>query len=202
MPAGLGYVMLSRSENLEDVYIAGTFKPEKIKCVPSALEESERLEQISLTNITDDPYPEHQWFKLSFVNIRSLSKNLSNLVADDVMMKNEVVFVTETWVNPEIPKHYNVEGYENAFANMKGRGKGVGVYFSRDAQIEVCEKELYQFIKLRNEECTIFCLYASKGCDFQEIVKSLDLFGFNSMNEFTLLIGDFNYDFGKKKLSC
>ena len=37
LPPGLAYVMLSRAERLEDVYIAGRFDASKIKCVPEAL---------------------------------------------------------------------------------------------------------------------------------------------------------------------
>ena len=44
MPRGLAYVMLSRAESVEDVYIAGNFNPMKIKCVEAALKETDRLE--------------------------------------------------------------------------------------------------------------------------------------------------------------
>ena len=50
MPRGLAYVMLSRAECIEDIFIAGSFDPQKIKCVDVALEEAKRLETISLTN--------------------------------------------------------------------------------------------------------------------------------------------------------
>ena len=42
--------MLSRAERLEDVFICGSFHPEKIKCVPEALDEAKRLDGISLIN--------------------------------------------------------------------------------------------------------------------------------------------------------
>ena len=54
LPRGLAYVMLSRAERLEDVYISGRFDPEKIKCVHEAMKESERLDEISLTNQNED----------------------------------------------------------------------------------------------------------------------------------------------------
>ena len=43
--------MLSRAESIDDAYIAGAFKPEKIQCIEAALNETKRLEEKSLTNI-------------------------------------------------------------------------------------------------------------------------------------------------------
>ena len=37
MPRGLAYVMLSRAESIEDVYIVGDLNPEKIQCVDAAV---------------------------------------------------------------------------------------------------------------------------------------------------------------------
>ena len=51
IPRGLVYVMLSRAESIDDAYIAGAFKPEKIQCIETALNETKRLEEKSLTNI-------------------------------------------------------------------------------------------------------------------------------------------------------
>ena len=42
MPPSLAYVMLSRSEDIEDLFIAGNFDPEKLKCDSKALEEAKR----------------------------------------------------------------------------------------------------------------------------------------------------------------
>ena len=39
----MAYVMLGRTELLSDMYIAGDFNVEQIKCDPSALSESQRL---------------------------------------------------------------------------------------------------------------------------------------------------------------
>ena len=39
----------------------------------------------------------------------------------------------------------------------------------------------------------IFCLYVSKGCSFDILVKSLEAFGFNG-NQHSYLVGDLNFD--------
>merc|ERR1711973_317317 len=62
------------------------------------------------------------------------------------------------------------------------------------AEIEVCEEDLYQFIKFKTKSVTIFCLYISKGCNFRQLVQSLKDFHFNDKIEATCLIGDLNFD--------
>ena len=52
-----------------------------------------------------------------------------------------------------------------------------------------------QFIKLQNENYTIFCIYISKGCKFKEVVENLRNYGFNNK---AFLIGDLNYDANEK----
>ena len=46
MLKGMAYVMLGRSERLEDLFIAGELDVAQIKCDPNALKESKRLEAI------------------------------------------------------------------------------------------------------------------------------------------------------------
>ena len=43
---GMIYVMLGRSERLDDIYISGELDVSKISCDQEALEESKRLEEI------------------------------------------------------------------------------------------------------------------------------------------------------------
>ena len=89
---------------------------------------------------------------------------------------------------------HKLDGYKSAFANGKtGKGKGVAVFFRDNARIETCEEELYQFIKFENEDITIFCLYISKGCEFKQLIQSLESYEFSN-NGNTCLIGDLNFD--------
>ena len=86
---------------------------------------------------------------------------------------------------------YVLDGYNSAFANCKngnGRGKGVGIFYRNDSNIEICEEDLYQFVKYKNANCTIFCVYLSKGCDFNQVVQSLKHYDFNERNQNTLYV--------------
>ena len=106
------------------------------------------------------------------------------------MLQKDIIFVTETWRDSKSQKTYSLDGYQNAFANGKTeKGKGVAVLLK-----EVCEEDLYQFIKFSNRNVTIFCLYISKGCNFDNIIQSLKDYDFNNEKEKTFLIGDLNFD--------
>ena len=83
--------------------------------------------------------------KFGFVNIRSINKNLEHLAIDQIMLQQEIIFVTETWKDPKNSKTLEIDGFYNAFANGKTpKGKGVGVFFKNDAKIDICEEEHYQ----------------------------------------------------------
>ena len=190
LPPALSYVMCSRCETIEDLFIAGKFDPGKIRCHKKALEEAKRLDEISLSNLPIERVKNDELFGFAMVNIRSITKHGKHLARDGTMMQYDTIFVTETW-----KKTFDIEGYNNVFAQgTTGRARGVGVFFKNDAEIETCQEDLYEFIKFKTESITIFCLYISKGCDFQKLVQSLCDYDFNNKEENTFLIGDLNFD--------
>ena len=73
MPEGLYYVMLSRAESIENVYLEN-FLPSKLKPNKEALEEDQRLQERSIVSSF-----ENLEFNFFVVNIRSLSKHLEDL---------------------------------------------------------------------------------------------------------------------------
>ena len=46
------------------------------------------------------------------LNIRSLNKNFEHLKADTIMLKQDVIFLTETWRDEKNPKSYEICGYQ------------------------------------------------------------------------------------------
>ena len=148
MPPSLAYVMLSRSEAVEDLIIGGNFDLGKIRCDPKALEEAKRLDEISLPLVRDRP---DESFGFAFINIRSLNKNFEHLEIDQTMLLQDIIFVTETWKDPNSHKVFNLKGYHSAFAHgYTVKGKGVAVFFKKVQ-------------KLRHVKRTIFSLSSSKG---------------------------------------
>ena len=222
-PPGLAYVCLSRSQALEDLFISGTFDPKEIKCQESAKKESLRLDLISLnqpeiTRKKMREYLESEEFKenpnqflelqnklaeldleqeeaeneasFAFLNIRSLNKHYEDLTKDRTMMKFQTIFVVETWMLKD--EKINMENYYSEFANQ-GRGKGVGVFYKIDSAVEKYAEELFQFIKLKIKNMTIFCAYVSKGCNWNVFKEALIQHGFEQ-EENVFLVGDLNFD--------
>ena len=119
LPPGLAYVMCSRTESIDDLYITGQFDPTKIMANPKALEEAKRLDEISLANRPETIHPLNQLLGFGFVNIRSLNANFQFLEDDELMKELDIIFVTETWMDSKSKKTYKLNGYNSAFANGK-----------------------------------------------------------------------------------
>ena len=106
---------------------------------------------------------------LQIVAIRAIYNKFEHIKRDQALSKQAIIFVTETWIHTNHHHDLEMEGFFSAFANQ-GRGKGVGVYFKKDAIVEKCEETLYQFIKFKDETKIIFCIYLSKGVDYKQVV--------------------------------
>ena len=90
LPPALGYMMLSRSESIQDLFIAGKFDSNKIRCDPKALEEAKRLEDISLTKKETKALSSNQLIGFCFLNIRSLNSNFEHLEIDSVLLNKKL----------------------------------------------------------------------------------------------------------------
>ncbi len=130
MPAGLAYVMISRSETLDDIHIEGKFDESKIRCVPRAYVETNRLAQESLTTVLD---PEISSQRFAFLNIMSLKKHSEDLKKDFKLLSCDTIFAMETRRNDQDPS-VNLEGFYEAHANQSN-GKGTSVFFKGDCHI-------------------------------------------------------------------
>ena len=75
------------------------FDSETLKCDPKALEESKRLEENSLTNLLTGKQHIDCLFSFAFLNIKSLNKNLEHLEIDHLLLQEDLIFATETWVD-------------------------------------------------------------------------------------------------------
>ena len=67
---GMIYVMLGRSERLEDIYISGELDVSKISCDQEALEESKRLEEIFNRSEKEKEEKRKKCAKISYLNVQ------------------------------------------------------------------------------------------------------------------------------------
>ena len=99
MKRGMAYVMLGRSQRLEDIYIAGELDPSQIKCDPEALEESERLEEIFNKNQAEEAERRSKMWKVSYLNVRSLNAHLNDVKKDNFPLDSDLLGLAETWID-------------------------------------------------------------------------------------------------------
>ena len=120
--ANQAYVMLGRTESLEQLYLQ-KFKPKKIYCDKQSKEETLRI-----TADAKKALKENEWFssqnvlKVSALNIRSLINKTEDLKKDDCLLQSDIIVVTETHYEHGF-KRTKLNGYED-FSVINGKGKG------------------------------------------------------------------------------
>ena len=200
MPPGLAYVMMSRSSCLEDLFIKGKFNEKRIRCDQNALNESLRLEEISLTNSMTEQDQPISSFTMAFLNIRSLKKHLEDVKLNDILRDCDTFFLTETWLDKN--EEINLPPFYGYFGNF-GAGKGICTFSKHPVKTRSYMCPSFQVMSAKHDNgLHLMCVYLSKDCSFQKVADVLSSFGLFDTNE-TCIFGDFNYDFGKKNaLSC
>ena len=133
--AAQAYVMLSRVQELEQLYILEEFPEEKIYANNSAMEEIDRLIKVSRNmNPTEwEKEKDESRLKLCFLNCRSLQNKFHNIKADKILLKADLIILTETWLKEEThTEEYVLPGYTTNFNNqLQGKcSRGVGGAYS------------------------------------------------------------------------
>jgi hypothetical protein len=128
-----GYVMLSRVQELRQVYILNKFNPKKLYPSQKALRELERMNKVS---INENPSP---WNKESDTSLKIVSLNCAGLKAhfedirtDERLQKADIMHLVETSLMTEEDEDaFNLDGYEQRFIK-NGNGQGIATYYKCD----------------------------------------------------------------------
>ena len=188
--AAQAYVMLSRVENIEQIYILNRLKEEKIRPDQKALLE---LEDMNKRSINENPIPwndqDGSSVRIAHLNSMNLTNNFEDIRCDPNLMKSSVLTLSETWLTtsngPEI------ESFKSHF-NSVGLGKGLALYYKQEMfqHIEDITEENMQLTKLWSLRVDVIVVYRSdKGSPnlLLEHLKKLI-----SPNKTTAICGDFN----------
>ena len=185
-----GYVMGSRVERIDQLFILNEFSTEKIYPSPAAMEELNHLQNKAMNNMEDQRINSNIIISL---NIRSLVKHHSAL-CNDFQMKAKVIALQETWCpvgqNPEL---LQMPGYNLHLVNS-GHGKGIATYFSAEfQQVEEVNREHYQMSKITSNEYDVVNVYCSKGAN--KVAFLNDLGKLAKAPRPCYIVGDFNVNF-------
>ena len=188
----MAYVMLGRSQRLEDIYISGELDVSQIKCDPRALEESKRLEEVFNQSEKEKEERRAQCWKISYLNVRSIKSadgHSKDVERDNVIMEADLFGLGETWLEKENEVHF--DGYAGCFANY-GKGKGVAGYSKIDlvAEPKMESTETYSAILFKTKDFHIVFVYLSGNCKKVNFFTLVDTWIEKEIP--TAVIGDIN----------
>jgi len=190
--AAQAYVMLSRVQSINQLFVLKEIPPKKMYPSPIAKEELNRLNSIALNNIERIA---RKNTLITSLNIRSLPKHHSHLIHDS-KIRGQVIALQETWCSRD-NENQNLElpGYQVHFVNQ-GRGKGVVTYFKKEFYVTgEMNTDKYQISKVSCEEFDVLNIYLSKGANKADFFR--DLKKLASPQKMCIIIGDFNVDYLK-----
>ena len=192
--AAITYVMLSRICALTQLYILDEFDESKMYPSQIAMEELERLQEISINNNPTDWEKENsRSLKISSLNCRSLKKHFPDIKVDEMLLKSDIICLQETWLEKdETIEDFDIPNY-NLHLNSYGRGKGIAIYFKKDKlrhKIDVTEENL-QLSMFSGDVIDLVVLYRSQSGSHGVIIETLETMLDESKP--VLVIGDFNF---------
>ena len=191
--AAQGYVMLSRVESLNQLFILGDPPDNKFYANHQALEELERLDRVSINR--NKPIWEQalDWSrKISLLNCRSLMMHIEDIKKDPILSFSDIICLNETWLKSNMAdEQLNIPGFE-LHLNSSGAGKGIGTYFKSgliSPQVDIT-KSRAQITLLSSSELDVVNVYRSQGMSNAELAH--DLKDIINKSNLTIICGDFN----------
>ena len=189
----MSYVMLSRVEDINQLFIIGSLPEEKFRTSSKCLTELERLWNKSVNKNPPKWEQQHSAsVKISILNCHSLHDKIIDIKADPVLSISDVICFTETWVKDnEIHPDLQIEGFKlHLNSSEDQRAKGVAVFFKEKAFYMADSLALVslQVSKLSSDEIDVICLYRSKQCHGG--VEAIS--GLINHTKTTIICGDFN----------
>ena len=191
--AAQAYVMLSRVETLNQLFVLGSLPDNKFYASHKALKELERLNKVSVNK--NPPLWEQNLdksIKIMLLNCRSLRLHIDELRKDPIIAYCDVICLNETWlIDNTLEDGLAISGYD-LHLNSMGVGKGIGTYYKAQKIVPKINiaKPKAQLTLLSSTELDLVNIYRSKGMDNKELVQ--DLKDIINTDKFTVICGDMN----------
>ena len=189
-------MILSRVQELNQLYIIDTLAENKIRPSENAMKEVERMNKISLNQNLPVWYDsDSSKLKVALLNAWSggIPKHFVDIEADETLLKSSVICITETWLQEQHNlSAYQLPGYTAHF-NNSGRGKGLAIFFKENFKLQnAISNEAFQISKVSSlePEADVICLYRSENGNQSLIVDHLK--SIINKDKATLVLGDFN----------
>ena len=186
--AAQGYVMMSRVQSMNQLFILDSFESDKIYPSDIAMEELKSLYNMALN---DQVKARQEKVLLTSLNIRSLPRHHKNLLFDP-LIKGSIIALQETSCEPgEEYSNLQLPGYELHLVSQ-GRGKGIAVYFNADFHVSgSINKEFYQISRLSSSKTDVTNI--SRGANKANFLRDLGTLA--KCMKPCIIVGDFNIDY-------
>ena len=184
------YVMLSRVEAIEQIYILDELNEEKIRPNYSALREL-KLMNNRCQNVSPISWKQNSQdqFKIAHLNCMNMLNNLEDIKCDPTLMESDLLFLSETWLTDDYSPAIN---FYTAHYNNFGSGKGLAAFFKKEKFTHICDvqEDRMQLIKMGSNKLDVICLYRSSNGNLTTLLEHLK--HLIPLNKTTLICGDFN----------
>ena len=191
--AAQAYVMASRVQELEQLYILEELPKEKIYANQAALSEIERLIKVS-KNKNPSKWLSHtqESVRVIFLNCRSIKNKFHNILSDRSILHSDVIILTETWLDEnDDDSSYNLPGYEKNL-NKRGRGKGIATYYREGKfkhEIDI-NQDGFSLSKIAGRDLDIIGVYRSQNGSMVDMIEEIKKL--HNIEKTTLIGGDLN----------
>lgn len=186
------YVMLSRVEDLEQVYIFDELKKEKIRPDMKALRE---LKQMNERSLNANPIPwntkKEKQLKIAHLNCMNLINNHEDVKDDPTLRESDLLALVETWLtNESVP----IIGSYASHSNNAGPGKGITIYYKEKLFKHVADitDDRMQLTKMTSitTRLDIITVYRSSDGNLTKLMEYLQ--NLIDPNKTTVVCGDIN----------
>ena len=194
------YVMLSRIQTIDQLFILNNFDKSKLHHSEKSLQESLRLQKASInSNPTSWEKKEKDTFKIAMLNCSGLRAHILDIKADTQLLQADIIHLVETSIEQDSPtKDLELEGYISYFHNIS-KGKGIVTYVRNNTNIKMNEHTSdtgIQISTITANNLSSIAVYRSSfgnvGNLTEKLIKCI------SKKKCVLIVGDFNICTKKK----
>ena len=191
--AAQAYVLLSRVQSIEQLFIINSLPKDKFSADGKALQELERLNHISMNN---NPSPwdkiDENHLKIISLTCQSLRGKIDHFRDDKIVTTSDIICLSESWLlSDENVENIQIDGY-CLQANGVGRGKGIATYFRQNIFHHCIDikKNYFQLSKFTSKSIDVISVYRYQEARIDQLLK--DITDIVNWEKRTLICGDFN----------
>ena len=168
------YVMLSRVQCIDQVYILNKLDPEKMTINQGALRELKRLELISINRNPTPWYRKDSALHIASFNCAGLLPHIADIRMDKKLLNADLIQMQETslLMDDQSLASCQIPGYHAHFSSV-GNGKGVATYTRKSMGFRSTKESNFQISTLRGD-VDFINVYRSNGASISSVMDALE----------------------------